>query len=297
MEGPIPNCVSVINGKGGVLKTTVTANTGGQFALNSLRTLLVDLDPQGNLGEDLGYVRTNIDDDGRALAQALMFQGGGMPVVKDVRPGLDVLVGGDALRQAGAGLTMASQRDHRGAKKALRNILEPLSHEYDLILIDCPPGEEMLQTVALAASRWALVPVRADSASRSGLAAVAARLDAVLDVNPTIELLGVVLTDVGTKSTAIVRSAREKVAELFDSPSVMFNTTIRHSESYGQLGRETGKLAHELEDDAKNAPKWWQVVRGEATATRTSATAGSVADDFGALAQEVADRISAKGNE
>ena len=63
--------IAVINGKGGVLKTTVTANIGGMLANNGYRVLLVDLDPQGNLAEDLGYTDDDRDDTGRALAQAL----------------------------------------------------------------------------------------------------------------------------------------------------------------------------------------------------------------------------------
>lgn len=65
--------IACINGKGGVLKTTLVANIGGLLASSGYRVLLVDLDPQGNLAEDLGYTGDDRDDEGRALAQALMF--------------------------------------------------------------------------------------------------------------------------------------------------------------------------------------------------------------------------------
>jgi len=80
--------VAVVNGKGGVGKTTITANVGGLLASSGYRVLLVDLDPQGNLGEELGYTGHPSDDRGRALAQALVF-GGSLVPEADVRQGLE----------------------------------------------------------------------------------------------------------------------------------------------------------------------------------------------------------------
>jgi len=82
--------IAVINGKGGVLKTTLTANIGGMLASSGYRVLLVDLDPQGNLAEDLGYTASDRDDEGRALAQGLMF-GGTIEPLSQIRPNLDVI--------------------------------------------------------------------------------------------------------------------------------------------------------------------------------------------------------------
>jgi len=206
--------IAVINGKGGVLKTTLTANIGGMLANNGYRVLLVDLDPQGNLAEDLGYTDDDRDDTGRALAQALMFGGGAAPI-REVRPNLDVFAGGPALDQATAGLAAKANKDPDGAKLAVAHLLEPIAGDYDMILIDCPPGDETLQTAAVAAARWALVPVKSDKSSRKGLGAVAARLDAVIGVNPTLDLLGVVLVDVGTSAHVVQREAREHIAERF----------------------------------------------------------------------------------
>ncbi len=62
----IPNSILVLNGKGGVGKTSLTANLAGLAALSGWRVLAVDLDPQGNLGRDLGYLGDA--DDGQTLA-------------------------------------------------------------------------------------------------------------------------------------------------------------------------------------------------------------------------------------
>ena len=80
------------------------ASVAGLLATSGYRVLVVDLDPQGNLAEDLGYTDDDRKDKGRTLAQALMFGGGAAPVL-GVRPDLDVLVGGAVLDQTNAGLS------------------------------------------------------------------------------------------------------------------------------------------------------------------------------------------------
>lgn len=83
--------VVVAQGKGGVGKTSLTANVAGLAALAGHRVLAVDLDQQGNLARDLGYE----PGDGERLLQAVVA-GQPVPVVPNVRPGLDVVPGGPA---------------------------------------------------------------------------------------------------------------------------------------------------------------------------------------------------------
>lgn len=285
--------IAVINGKGGVLKTTLTANIGGLLASSGYRVLLVDLDPQGNLAEDLGYTADPRDDGGHNLAKALAFGGGAEPL-HNVRPNLDVFVGGPDLDQATAGLAVRGNKDPMWAKLALARLLAPIAADYDMVLIDCPPGDETLQTAAVAAARWALVPVKSDKSSRKGLSAVAARLDGVLDINPTLDLLGVVLVDTGSSAKVIQREARDQIANLFNSDrSVVFTSTVRHSEATAQATRERGLLVHELDEHNRKGPKWYEIVRGDATAqTHAPRTAASVADDLHSITQELVARIT-----
>jgi chromosome partitioning protein len=287
--------VAVINGKGGVLKTTLTANIGGLLATSGFKVLLVDLDPQGNLAEDLGYTESDYNDDGRALATALSFGNPATPVAS-VRTNLDVLIGGAALDGATAALAAMGSKNPTGSKLALASLLQPIAADYDMILIDCPPGDETLQTAAVAAARYALVPVKSDKSSRKGLAAVAARLDTVLEVNPGLDLLGVVLVDVGTTATTVQREARQNVTELFGTDeSIVFSATIRHSEATAQATRERGMLVHELEDDNATAPKWFEVASGKAEARAFAPiSATSVAADLQAVTQELVERITAR---
>jgi len=285
--------IALINGKGGVQKTTLVANIGGLLAASGYRVLLVDLDPQGNLAEDLGYTDSETDDAGKALAGALAFGGTPAPVT-DVRPHLDVLVGGYHLNAAAAALTNKAGRDPRAAQLALAEILTPIAGAYDLVLIDCPPGNEPLQSAAVAAARWAVVPVKTDHSSRKGLLDVARRLDDVMDVNPDLDLLGVVLVGVGSSAHKVKQTARDLIGVALAGDERILTASVRHSEATAQAARERGLLVHELDEQVRQAPAWWKIRRGEATSESAGPrTATSVADDLQALAKEIVDRITA----
>ena len=290
--------IAIINGKGGVFKTTLAANVGGLLAASGYKVLLVDLDPQGNLAEDLGYTGSEFDDQGRNLAQALAF-GAPLAPIRDVRPNLDVLPGGTHLEQATAALSSMASKDPDGAKLALAAALTPFAAQYDMVLLDCPPGDETLQTAAAAAARWLLVPVKSDASSRKGMAAVVQRLDAVLGVNPDLDLLGVVLTGVGTSAKTVQKQARNAIAEAFGgSEDVVFDKTVRHSEATAQATRERGMLVHELDNVVRSGPKWWEVLRGDATAqSMAPRSSTSVADDLLGVTEEMVHRITAAESE
>ena len=220
------------------------------------------MDPQGNLAEDFGYTEGEADDQGQSLAAALAFGQPAAPA-RDVRTNLDVFVGGYHLDAAAAAL--AAAKDQVGARLALARVLEPIAGDYDLVLIDCPPGIEALQNAAAAAARWALVPARSDASSRKGMLDVARRLDAVVDLNPGLDLLGVVLFGTGTGAHRIKHEARERIVEALGAADVVLTTTIRHSEATAHAARERGQLVHELEEEARKGPSWWQIRRGEAS--------------------------------
>jgi len=290
--------IAVINGKGGVGKTTLTANIAGLLANSGQRVLAVDLDPQGNLAEDLGYRGDDRDDEGKALAGAL-FTGSAAEPVRDVRPGLDVYVGGRQLDRAAASLGSAGSSSLE-VQLALARILEPIASDYDVILIDCPPGDEALQTAAVGAARWTLIPVKSDASSRRGFEAVASRMELVRGqvpgtpgVNPDIDLLGVVLVGTTTNGTVIQREARQRIEGVGDQATGdVFKATVRHSEATAQAARERGVLVHELDAVVAAAPAWYEALRGESAAVNFAPrTATSVADDLQALTEEIVARL------
>lgn len=281
--------VVVAQGKGGVGKTSLTANVAGLAALAGHRVLAVDLDQQGNLARDLGYDPS----DGEQLLQA--FVGGRpVPVLKDVRPGLDVVPGGPAVADL---LGIAFARSGRGGKDladVLLTALAPVVGEYDLVLVDTPPGERLLVEAALAVASYVVIPTRPDDASLDGLERVAERCAAARHRNPQLTLLGVCLFGVGSRSRRLTEGAREAVTDLLGGSAPVFHAQIRHLESAAVDARRQGLLVHELEA-ATTAAR-----RGRLAALRArrrpeddllTRDASGLAEDYATLAREVMSRI------
>jgi len=284
--------VAVINGKGGVGKTSIVANLGGLLAAADYKVLLVDLDPQGNLGEDLGYVGAGLGDDGRGLFLSLSTATLLQPL-RDVRPRLDVLVGGEELSDLAATLYARRQRNAAGAATAFATALSGIAADYDLVLLDCPPGQDVLQEAALVAARWVLIPTRTDASSRKGLREVGRRFLAAHEHNPDLELLGVLLFGATATATRITATARADLHADLGGVAPLFATAIRYAEAAAVDARNRGQLVHELERDVRTAPKWFERLRaGTGSAPALAASAGTLAADYQALAGEVLDRLT-----
>ena len=276
--------VAVINGKGGVGKTSIVANVGGLLALAGYQVLLIDLDPQGNLGEDLGF--TAVSDHGESLTRAVQF-GGPLVPMKGVRPDLDVCPAGEHLDDLASAVAGRIRRQGGEGALALANSLRTIAGDYDIVLIDCPPGDATLQTLALAAARWVLVPTKTDASSRKGLREVARRFTEARQLNPQLQLLGVVLFGVATGATRVKERARDLVAVDLGGAAPILTASIRHVEAAATDARERGELAHELERTAAAGPTWWQRRRGATAGPVIAASASSLAGDYQALAQEL----------
>lgn len=279
--------IAIVNEKGGVGKTTLTSNLAGQTAASGYRVLVVDLNRQANLALDLGYRgREGVDDEGDGLLTALM-RGKPLTVARDIRPGLDVVAGGEHLEDLTPVMLSHITKQGHKAFLALAKALAPIAGEYDLTLIDCPPENTILDDLALGAARWVLIPTRSDDGGLDGMKLVAKRFIKAREINPAIGLLGVVLFATSTTAKAIHAEVRASVAETFGGDSPLFQTTIRYAERIARDCRRNGQLAHELEEAARVQPEWWKMLREGQKVSRISSTAASVSADYQALAVEV----------
>ena len=284
--------VAIANGKGGVGKTTLTAGLAGQFAAAGHRVLVVDTDPQGNLGRDLGYG----PQDGSSLGLAITH---GLPleVSRGVRDRLDVVAGGPALWDVAAAFTSRGARGASlpGLRPALDRVRpEGADGDYDLVLIDTPPGEPILQELVFASSDYLIIPTRSDEASLDGLVVVAQRFAAARAVNPDLTLLGVALFGVRAGSTRLITRVRTALDETLGGAAPVFDTSIRYLESAAVDMRSRGLLPHELEQEHRGA-KTQRITRlrqgrkidtGDGLLSRDSSAAG-LAADYAGLAQEM----------
>ena len=247
----LPRAVAVINGKGGVFKSSIVSAVGALLAEAGWRVLLIDLDIQGNLSEDLGLADST--DEGQHQVDVVPS---GKPFHPEPsgRERLDVIHGGIELEDLASIMQGRQARDPQWMH-ALAKSIEGVHEDYDLILMDCPPGLPILQTLALVAARYVVIPTRSDAGSRKGMRLVARRFTASRAWNENLELLGVVRTGITSSAKGIREEVRNEIAQDLGGAAPVFETCIRYAERPAKAVRDTGRLPHELEPDAE---RWFK---------------------------------------
>ncbi len=152
--------IAIINQKGGVGKTTTTANLAHALVLNQYKVTVIDLDPQGHLTTSLGedYLQSP------GLDSVLINSHSIKNCIKQVRPGLSLI-------PSGSGLGNLEHIAMRGIKRGtlLRDAMKDQFQDQDYILIDCPPASGLLVVNALFSTNEALIPIAGDYLSLQGL--------------------------------------------------------------------------------------------------------------------------------
>ena len=251
----IDRCVAIVQGKGGVGKTSLTSNLAALVAKAGLTVLAVDTDPQGNLGRDLGLPL----DDGERLLEALRT-GGEVPIIRGVREHfagdgtaagrLDVTPSGPSMFDLAALATARAARNGVTLTATFRQALSGVAGGYDLILVDTPPGEAAVVEAVLGVSSAVLIPTRADSASLDGLQVVAKRFVAARQTNPDLALAGVLLFAISVQGHKLGDRARARVEAILEQSAPVFTAQIRHSDTAAVDTRDHGLVVHELEGAA-----------------------------------------------
>ncbi|CAB4758580.1 unannotated protein [freshwater metagenome] len=278
-------------GKGGTGKTSCAANVAGLAAQAGMKVLLIDLDSQGNLEFDLGYVDKG--DEGKHLVSTLLTDGVLEPVLKNVRPNLDVIPGGGKLDEL-EDLVLGRERRGEDGSILLANALKPLAPDYDLIIIDTPPSKRSaLVMLALAAARWIVIPTKSDRASIKGLSVLADQVVRIREVNPTIDVLGAILFGMGSAATVRRRFAADDVRSVLGDSALLFESIIRHAEAAAGDAREKGKLIHELAEVVHNAEPWYVALKAGRRPERPAGSSLALCDDYVLFADELIKRIGA----
>ncbi|MEE1186994.1 MAG: ParA family protein [Acutalibacteraceae bacterium] len=180
--------ISVVNQKGGVGKTTTAVNLAAAFGLRGLKTLLIDIDPQGNTTSGLGIDKKSLT----ASSYDVLVNGGKTDDATIKTPFENLYVVPSSINLVGAEIEMIDLPDRHDV---LKTAIALVAQKYDYILLDCPPALGLITLNALNASDRVLVPIQCEYFALEGLSQLMSTVRLVKTrYNPSLDLEGILFT-------------------------------------------------------------------------------------------------------
>lgn len=209
--------IAFSNQKGGVGKTSTCVNMSAGLAMRGKRTLLIDMDPQGNATTGLGFSKNELQS---SVYNILIDE---LPAEKTILKtnvqNLDLLPSSIDLAGAEVELVYVKNREKR-----LREALKSIADRYDYIAIDCPPSLGLLTINALAAANAVIIPIQSEYYAMEGLSQLMNTIKLVVNhLNPELSIDGVVVTMYDGRAL-ISKQVSAEIHKFFGKK--MFNTVV-----------------------------------------------------------------------
>ncbi len=224
--------IAIANQKGGVGKTTTAINLGASLAVAEKRTLVVDIDPQGNASSGLGIK----DRASRPTIYDVLIGRSSMSdaIVEAVHlPGLDVVPSTRDLVGAEIELVSTPNRE-----SILRDAIRGVRDRYDYVLVDCPPSLGLLTLNTLTAADSVLIPIQCEFYALEGLSQLLNTVRLVQrGLNPSLDIEGVLLTMYDRRlnlSRQVAEEARDYFGDKVYEATIPRNVRLAEAPSFGQ---------------------------------------------------------------
>lgn len=224
--------IALVNQKGGVGKTTSTVNLGACLAVADKKTLIIDLDPQGNGSISLGlepklYQEKNIYN--VLIGQVPLSEA----VYETEISGLHICPSDNNLSGAEVELVNVIAREGK-----LKNAIDKVKNDYDYILIDCPPSLGLLSLNALNAAQSFIVPLQTEYLAMEGLAQLINTVQLIRgSLNPSLEMEGILLTMFDARASLhkqVAEDIRNHFGEIVFNSVIPRNVKLAESPSFGK---------------------------------------------------------------
>ena len=244
--------LAITNQKGGVGKTTTAVNLCTSIALCKSKTLLIDIDPQGNASTGIGLDKIKVK---RCIYDVLINQA---PVKEIILPtqvkNLDILP--STIQLAGAEIELVN---YISRENKLKNAIKPIIDDYNYIIIDCPPSLGLLTLNSLTAADAVIIPIQCEYYALEGIGQLLNTINLVREnLNSSLEIEGILLTMYDSRTNlsrdvakevqkyftgkifkaVVPRNVRVSEAPSYGKPVVLYDAKSKGAIAYKKLARE-----------------------------------------------------------